>query len=196
MPPIGRPPLVRGVYSFEAVAEPPSELVLDTSFVVDALYTSQPLHAACQTFLVEVAGARSTVFFNRLLEAELWEATFQIALKERHPKDWRRYRSDGRARRRAERLLEQVETAWAAVLGTLDWVCIELDEVSDWVPDVMSSWGLASYDAVHAATVLFANAPALVTLDRHFGFVPEREFDLYVDAAAVRACRDRRRKSG
>lgn len=55
MPPVGRPPAARGVYSFEALVVPPREVVLDASFVVDALITSQSRHDDCQAFLTDMA---------------------------------------------------------------------------------------------------------------------------------------------
>ena len=85
MPPTGRPAAERGVYSFEDTLLPPSELVLDTSFVVDALITSQARQSECRAFLENVALAGSTVIFSRFLEPELWEIAYRIALKRTSP---------------------------------------------------------------------------------------------------------------
>lgn len=71
---------------------------------MEAVIASQPLHRACQEYLIRLAAEGTTIVFNELLEIELQEAAFQLGLKERHPKDWKRYRSDGRARPRAARL--------------------------------------------------------------------------------------------
>ena len=193
MPPRGRPPAARGVYSFEdATLFPPTELVLDTSFVLDALLPSQPRHPACQAFLAGVAEAGSTVFFNHLLENELWEAAYRVAFRELHPgKRATDVRHDGRARRRAKRLRADVETAWRSVLDALDWVAIDVSEVADAVPDVMA-WGLPSYDAVHVATALYVGVRPLVTLDYHFRLVPRGALDLYVPNYRVRGMRNAR----
>src|SRR5436309_9043286 len=86
MPPLRRPPAERNVHSFEGLPVPPEEVVLDTSFVVDAVFRSQNRHAACRAFLDRLADAGSAVIFNRLLEPELWEATYKIALRQLHPK--------------------------------------------------------------------------------------------------------------
>jgi len=72
-----------------------------TSFVVEALIVSQPLHAAAVNFLVRLATEDVRIRFSSMLELELAETAFQIALKENHPRDWKRFRHDGRARRRA-----------------------------------------------------------------------------------------------
>jgi predicted nucleic acid-binding protein len=117
VPRVGRRPAARGVHSFEEILVPPGEIVLDTSFVVDALVTTQPRHEACLRFVFEISEARTTVFFNRLLEAELWEAVYAVALRKLHPR--RRIaeiRLDGRARRRATRLRAEVEEEWNDVL--------------------------------------------------------------------------------
>ncbi len=101
----GRPPSSRGVYSFEEQLALPHELVLDTSFVVEALLPHEPLHDVCAEALARMVDEETVVFFNRLLELELIEATYELALVERFgSKGWRRRRLDGRARRRANTL--------------------------------------------------------------------------------------------
>jgi len=52
----------------------------------------------------------------------------------------------------------------------------------------MAAHGLASYDAVHAATALEAGVTAIVTTDAGFASLPKR-IVLYVDASRVTACR-------
>jgi predicted nucleic acid-binding protein len=151
--PRGRPPSTRQVLSFEASETPlPEEVLLDTSFVVEALLVSQPLHAAAVDFLVRLATEDVRIRFSSMLELELAETAFQIALKENHPKDWKRFRHDGRARRRAGRLMSGVEEAWVSVLAYVDYVRFDVDDVIEEVPRLMRTYGLASYDAVHAAT--------------------------------------------
>ncbi len=104
--------------------------------------------------------------FNRLLEIELREAVFQIALKERQAKEWRRFRHDGRARRRADRLLSQVDQAWEAILAAMAWARIEVHEVVQLIPEMMTRYGLSSYDAVHAATASFVRVRDLAGIHR------------------------------
>src|SRR2546423_7214371 len=105
---------------------PPRELVLDTSFVVDALIPSQA-------------------------RPELWEAAYKIALKELHPK---KRAADVRRDRRTQTLREEVDAAWRQVLTALDWAAIDLAEVERWLPRMMA-YGLTSFDAVHAATAAY-----------------------------------------
>lgn len=132
------------------------------------------------------------MFFNRLLEAELWEAAYQIALRELHPgKRASDVRHDGRTRRRGKRLRSQVEEAWDTVLNALDWVDTELVEVGPWVGEMMG-YGLSSYDAVHAATAAYVDVRPFVTLDYHFSCVPQRYLELYVPTNRVAPCRKRR----
>jgi hypothetical protein len=73
MPPLGRRAPERNVFSFEGRLLAPPELVIDTSFVVDALVTRQPRHDACRAFLDTIRDSGSVVYFNMLLVAELWE---------------------------------------------------------------------------------------------------------------------------
>jgi predicted nucleic acid-binding protein len=188
----GRASDERGVHTFEGMIVPPPELVLETSFVVDALIPSQARHPECQTFLGSIMDAESRVFFNHLLAPELWEAPYKITLKERHPKKRAAdVRHDRRTLRRAKARREEIENAWREVLTLLDWVAIELSDVHRWLPQMMA-YGLTSFDAVHAATSRYSGVRPLVTLDYHFSFVPERRLELYVPSNRVQACRRRR----
>jgi predicted nucleic acid-binding protein len=194
VPPRGRPPTPRGVYSFEdASIDPPDRAVLDTSFVVEAVIVSQPAHVVCQDYFVRLALAGTTIVFNELLEIELQEAAFQLGLKERHPRNWKRYRGDGRSRPRAAALADAALAAWEEAVSALPHEVLDLSDVSELVPSLMRSWGLASYDAIHAATAIETGTSALVTRDAGFGSVPSRYFDLYVDSSRVASCRTRRR---
>lgn len=180
----------RGVHSFEDdELLVPERVLVDTSFVVEALIRSQPLHRRCQDFLLRLAEAGTELVYSRLLDAELSETAFQLALKERHPRDWRRFRHDGRVRPRAIRLLEQATQAWAAVLDAMPHMSLELGEVVHRVPGLMATYGLASYDAIHVATAIEAGVEHVVTTDVGFARVPERELTLYVDASRVARCR-------
>lgn len=169
----------------------PPCVCLDTSFVVEALLTSQPLHESCARYLARLAEASADLLVSRLLELELREATFQIALKERHPRDWKRFRGDGRARPRAARLTADITSAWDAVLENFVWTEVEIVDVMSSVAGFMEH-GLASYDAVHAATAATSDPPRVVTIDAGFAAVPESELKLYVDSSRLQSCRSRR----
>jgi predicted nucleic acid-binding protein len=193
VPPTRRLGRTRNVYSFEGALVPPDQLVLETSFVVEALIPSQARHAECEGFLENIGRARSKVFVNRFLELELWEATYRIALREHHPKKRPQDARSSRAvLRRAKALREEIDTAWHDVLSMLDWVvAVDLAEVQERVPSVMRH-GLTSYDAVHAATAEYVDVRSFVTLDYHFAAVPENDLQLWVSASRVRPCRERR----
>ncbi len=193
MRPRGRPPSTRQVFSFEDAETPlPADVLLDTSYVVEALIVSQPLHSAAVNFLVRPATEDVRIRFSSMLELELAETAFQIALKENHPKDWKRFRHDGRARRRASRLMTGVEEAWTSVLAYLDYVRIDVDEVIEEVPRLMRAYGLASYDAVHAATALRTDPVAIVTTDVGFCALPAANTTIFTDASRVARCRELR----
>ena len=73
--PRGRRPATRGVYAIEDPALIlPEVLALDTSFVVEALIETQPLHAVCAGFVERIVEAAPTVVTSELLEVELAEA--------------------------------------------------------------------------------------------------------------------------
>jgi len=141
-----------------------------------------------------MAAAGTTIVFNQILELELAEAAYQIALKERHPRDWKRYRSDGRARRRANRLLAAATQGWTELLSVFDHASYRIDEVISRVPNLMTRHGLASYDAVHAATAIEAQVNTIVTTDAGFGSVPASQLRVFTDNSRLRSCRSRRRR--
>lgn len=191
---LGRPALVRNVYSFEDLTlDLPSEVVLDTSFVVNALVPTEAHHAACRDFLVRLAEANSGIYYNRLLDIELVETAFKVAVVERHGrKAWPAKRHDGRVRGRAARLSEELLTSWRELLDAVPHTCIELQEVAEHVPAWMTRYGLASMDAAHAVTASYVGVDGLVTTDAGFGDVDASELRLFVDSTRVRSCRRRR----
>lgn len=199
MAPRGRPPLPRGVFAFDAPGwEPPTAVVLDTSVVVGALIAKQPDHEACLAVLKCFADSATTVVFSRHLEIELWEVVFNLALRERHPrKDLRRVRYDNRVRPRAARLLGQARQAWEHDLrDSLSWTRIEIHEIAEEVPGLIQQYGLQSYDAVHAATLLDSGITDFVTRDGGFAALPPAVATLHTRQARVANTRARRRRTG
>lgn len=190
----GRRPSTQAVYPIgEHTLTLPREVVLDTSFVVETLLPNQPRHDECGGFLSRLVDEGVVVFFNRLLELELLETTYRLVLIERYGRgDWRRRRFDGRARRRASRLAQEMLDAWNAALSALNHGIVELDQVVTAVPGVMARYGLSSYDAVHAATAGRLRVRSLVTLDSGFAAVPASELELYVGTRQVSRCRSLR----
>lgn len=182
------------MFSFEDVSLPvPNEVVLDTSFVINVLIAAEPLHFVSQAYMTRLAAEKTTVYYNRLLELEVAEVAFKLAFVEKHGRrDWKRKRGDGRVRRRAGRLSDELRAAWAQLLTAVPHLMIELDEVADGVPTIMTKYGLESYDAAHAATATYVGAGGLVTTDSGFGRVPANVLPLYVDTGRVRTCRRHR----
>jgi len=53
----------------------------------------------------------------------------------------------------------------------------------------MTAYGLASYDAVHAASAIAAGAEAIATTDAGFALLPASLLLIYVDRSRVTSCR-------
>jgi predicted nucleic acid-binding protein len=199
MAPRGRPPLPRGVFAFDAPGwEPPRAVVLDTNVVVEALLPKQSEHQACLAVLERLGTAGASVTFSRHLEIELWETVFNLALRERHPrKELRHARYDNRVRPRAARLLGQARQAWEQDLrDSLSWTRIEIHEIADEVPGLIQQYGLQSYDAVHAATLLGGGIADFVTRDGGFAVLPSAVATLHTTQARLTNTRARRRRAG
>jgi hypothetical protein len=111
----GRRALHRNVHSFAELLIP-DELLLDTSFVYEALQPGQIRHRECATFLERAATNKTTFFFNRLLEIELREVAFRGAFARRWGNNWHRHRYDGRTRNAAGRQAAQTMLAWSRFL--------------------------------------------------------------------------------
>ena len=187
---VGRPPLPRGVKSFDAPDwEPPEAILLDTTIVVEALSPAQKHHRACVGFFERVAQTEATLVFNRLLETELCEVLFNIAGREQHGKDWKTARYDGRVRKRADRLLGEGLEAWEELLQAVSWIRVELDEVSQVAPTLMGRFGFRSYDAVHAATLVVAEVKDIATLDHGFTMFPEGQATIHTVQPRVASMR-------
>lgn len=194
----GRPPLPRGVVAFDDDDwRPPDTALIDTNVVAEALLPNEPEHAQCATVMHGLAEAGTTVVFSRLLEVELWEVIFNLALRERHPrKDLRHIRYDSRIRKRAARLLAQAQTGWDELLDTLAWQRVEIDEVASDVPQLMREYGFQSYDALHAATLLDSGCVDFITRDGGFAVLPPAVATLHTTRARLARTRVRRRRSG
>lgn len=182
----GRPPLPRGIKSFEASDwVPPEAILLDTTVVVEALLPAEKNHAACVAFFQSAVEAECTLVFNRLLETELCDVLFNLAGQEQHGNKWRKARYDGRVRRRASRLLKDGLRAWRELLDTVPWSRIELSEASSLAPDLMGKYGLRSYDAIHAASLFIAEVADVATLDHGFTMLPEAEATIHTTQLRV-----------
>jgi predicted nucleic acid-binding protein len=188
--PRGRAHATRGVFTIEdAGLLLPDAVALDTSFIVHALIESQSLHGPCSTFLERLVAEEVTVVVSELLEVELAEVTFRIALTERWGRAWRRHRTDGRVRRRGQRLLDDVQGRYRLLLDAVTEAPIPLAPVAGSAARLMTDCGLASYDAVHAATAVAAGADAIVTTDSGFGLLPPSLLAIYTNRRHLAACR-------
>lgn len=189
----GRRSPTRGVFAIE---EPelllPDPIALDTSFVVEALIATQPVHPVCSPFLIRIAESGVAITTSDLLPIELAEAVFGIALKERWGSRWRAHRTDGRARRRAGRLLNDAIARYQTLFTFADHLSLPLADAADAARSLMTSYGLASYDAVHAASAIATKAKAIVTLDTGFARLPSSLLGVYTDRSRLSSCRGKR----
>ena len=159
--------------------------------MVEALLSGQTHHRACAEALEHVVELSSRVSYSSLLELELVEAGYQVALRDQYGKRWKQARSDGRARRRASRIAEEALAAWSE-LADLGFDRVEASRVADAVPELMYRYALGSYDAVHAATAFAVGADGMLALDIAFAGIPESRLTIHTvagKASRMRAIR-------
>jgi predicted nucleic acid-binding protein len=90
-------------------------------------------------------------------------------------------------------MLDHAIRDWYELLETLQWDCVELHEVADAVPDLMRAYGLQSYDAVHAATLLTSGVTDMVTRDAGFAVLLPEDATLHTTRRRLSRTRARRR---
>jgi predicted nucleic acid-binding protein len=167
-------------------------IALDTSFVVEALLTTQPLHHACSAFLKRIFDSGVVVVTSDLLAVELAESAFAITLKER----W----GGAPARTPHRRTLppprhtaaESHHMSYEALLSPVNHLPIPIRRVTADARVLMTDFGIASYDAVHAASAIAAGAEAIVTLDTGFALLPSAQLAIYTDRSRLASCRNKR----
>lgn len=129
---------------------------------------------------------------SELLEVELVEAAFAIALKERWGKQWRQRRVDGRVRRRGRRLLGEVMSRFELLLSSVSHTSVPVGRIAGAAATLMAEYGLASYDAVHAASAIAAGAGVIVTTDTGFARLPSSLLAMYTDRSRIASSRAKR----
>ncbi len=133
-----------------------------------------------------------TIVTSDLLAVELAESAFAITLKERWGGRWRGRRTDGRSRRPATRRLNHTVTRYEALLSPVNHLPIPVRRVTADARTLMTDYGIASYDAVHAASAIAAGARAIVTLDTGFALLPSTQLTVYTDRSRLASCRKKR----
>jgi predicted nucleic acid-binding protein len=188
-----RPVPTRGVFAIEQEQLVlPDPIALDTSFVLDALTATQPLHPACSALLTRIDESGVTVVTSDLLVVELAEATFKNALKERWGRKWLTHRTDGRSRRSVAGKLNHIVARYDDLLSSVTHLPIPVRRVTPEARVLMTDYGLASYDAIHAASAIGAGAKAIITLDTGFALLPATQLTVYTDRSRLASCRKKR----
>jgi predicted nucleic acid-binding protein len=173
---------------------PPAAVVVDTNVVAEALLAHEPEHPACDDLFRRLARTRTLVVFNRLLEVELAEVVFNHAVRSHTARrDIRHTRFLPAVRHAATTIFDEAMRDWNELLDALTWDCVELHEVADAVPDLMRAYGLQSYDAVHAATLLTSGVTDMVTRDVGFAVLLPEDATLHTTRRRLSRTRARRR---
>lgn len=183
------------VVAFDAPRwKPPEAAVIDTNVVAEMMLPDEPEQATCDAMLRQLADAKTVVVFNRLLELELWEVVYEHALRRVVPGRERRLRRfDKDVRPEPAVALQRAQRLWKELLNDLTWERVETKEVADAVPDLMRTYGLQSYDAVHAATLLTSGVTDMVTRDAGFAVLLPEDATLHTTRRRLSRTRARRR---
>jgi predicted nucleic acid-binding protein len=174
--------------------EPPEATVIDTNVIAETMLPDEAEYASCKAVLSRLAEAGTAVVFNRLLELELWEVVYEHALRRAVPgRDRRLRRFDKEVRNGPALALARAHVLWNELLDDLTWERVEIREVADAVPDLMRAYGLQSYDAVHAATLLASGVTDMVTRDAGFAVLMPEDVTLHTTRRRLSRTRARRR---
>jgi predicted nucleic acid-binding protein len=119
-----------------------------------------------------------SVATSELLRVELAETAFAIVMKERWGGRWRARSTGGRSRRRAARLLHDTISRYEVLLTPVDHFPVSLGDITAAAVTFMTDYGMASYDAAHAATAISAGAETIVTLDTGFALLPSMQLTM------------------
>ena len=164
-------------------------VALDTSFVVRALHSREDDHQECLEFLRRLVTAEATVAFSELLQVELVETAYKLAVIERHGRSaWPSRRLDGRVRRRASRLADALMGSWGEILTTIPHIEVAVADAKSDLVDFMGL-GLSSYDSVHASAAVSSGAYVIATTDHGFSRVPEHVLCIATASSRVRSYR-------
>ena len=173
---------------------PPDVVVIDTNVVAEMMLPDEVESASCDTVLRRLVEAETVVVFNRLLELELWEVVYEHALRRTVPgRDRRLRRFDRHVKQGPAAALDEAKLLWNELLDDLTWERVEVKEVADAVPDLMRAYGLQSYDAVHAATLLTSGVTDMVTRDAGFAVLLPEDATLHTTRRRLVRTRARRR---
>lgn len=153
---------------------PPDDLYLDTSVVVAAIIRGTLFHAEALALCNLCAAARCRIYYSQLLKIELLQAVRSVGTAAGNLSD--ELRSIHRLARWGRD--ETVRRAWMQ-FGMNQFVELtdQFSEVYEipisddiWVrsAELMVTYHLDSYDAVHAASALSLGVFDLATLDTHF----------------------------
>ncbi len=183
------------VVAFDAPGwNPPDAVVIDTNVVAEMMLPAEAEHASCGAVLRRLRAAGTVVVFNRLLELELWEVVYEHALRRALPgRDRRLRRFDRDVRMGPAAALDDAKRLWNELLDDLTWERVEVREVAEAVPDLMRAYGLQSYDAVHAATLLASGVTDMVTRDAGFTVLLPEDATLHTTTRRLSRTRSRRR---
>jgi predicted nucleic acid-binding protein len=78
------------------------------------------------------------------------------------------------------------------MLGSLTQISIPLGDITAVATAFMTDYGIASYDAAHAASAIAAGAEAIVTVDTAFALLPSSLLMVYTDRSRLVSCRRKR----
>jgi len=95
---------------------------------------------------------------------------------------------------RARPPLDEAISRYETLLRRVDHFPVPVSDAAGGARRLMTDYGLASYDAVHAASAITAGADAIVTLDTGFALLPASLLTIYTDRSRLASCRSKRRR--
>jgi len=168
-------------------SEPLPEIIYtDTSFFVEALVYGQRYHKETIDFIGKLAKAQPVIVFSEILKSELRCSILSICIRNQFGGD--KIKVTDKIKESPELIhkyfseIQKQENNFMGILQRFkDWTSIPLDEkISKKSLEVMQKYRLASYDAVHIATMESWNIKDIVTLDGGLSDLPQYRANSFI----------------
>jgi predicted nucleic acid-binding protein len=152
--------------------DPPSErLYLDTDFIINYLFATEPYHERCEALVVRLFGVATELYVSSLTWMEFAHAITRQGFRSRLPRDVAQQFQIEHWQEQPIRqaYLDAHLTLLQQLLDQFAWVEVPLTrDVRETALEMMKELNLDPHDAVHLATATLNGVLDFASMDRAF----------------------------